>query len=46
MSPEVSPGPYIKVSTWYEQNNDYDKGNSKRQVREMRKMLDYFWSPG
>ena len=45
MSPEVSPGSYIKVSTWYKQNNDYDKGNSKRQVREMRKMLDYFWNP-
>ena len=45
MGPEVSPGPYIKVRTWYKQNNDCDKGNSERQVREMRKTLHYFWNP-
>lgn len=45
MGPEVSPGPYIKVRAWYKQNNDCDKGNSERQVREMRKILHYFWNP-
>ena len=45
MGPEVSTGPHIKVRTWYKQKNDCDKGNSERQVREMTKMLDYFWNP-
>ena len=33
------------MRAWYKQNNDCDKGNSERQVREMRKMLHYFWNP-